>query len=213
MWTILSFQKNGSTLGYFGLGSAVSNLQRPIGGPHPGLYFQIQVTVKYSTAMCYRRLRQPRLIAKVWFPNQMGGELHRTLRVCSFTNFKFDERDIYMLWTLHATEATLGLMERGHWGVWYFATMDGKRFDSLCALLSHEQQRQWQARSFIMGRPLTDPILWGTDIAFDHTLSELWCFHDVKVYHFYIYYMMILDGHKPLDISCVSLQWSNRILP
>ena len=45
--------KNGSTLGYFGLGSAVSNLQTPIGGHHPVLYFQIQVTEKYSTAMCY----------------------------------------------------------------------------------------------------------------------------------------------------------------
>ena len=53
MWTILSFPKNGSTLGYFGLGSAVSNLQTPIGGHHPVLYFQIQVTEKYSTAMCY----------------------------------------------------------------------------------------------------------------------------------------------------------------
>ena len=122
-----------------------------------------------------------------------------TLRVCSFTNFKFDERDIYLLWTLHATEATLGLMERGHWGVWYFATMAGKRFDSLCALLSHEQQRQWQTRSFIMGRPLTDPILWGTDIAFDHTLSELWCFHDIKVYR--LLYLLYDDIRWPQTVG------------
>ena len=53
MWTILSFQKNGSTLGYFGLGSALSYLQTPVGGPNPVLYFQIQVTEKYSSAMCY----------------------------------------------------------------------------------------------------------------------------------------------------------------
>ena len=53
MRTILSFQKNGSTLGYFGLGSAVSNLQTPIGGHHPVQYFQIQETEKYSTVMRY----------------------------------------------------------------------------------------------------------------------------------------------------------------
>ena len=45
-------KKNGSTLVYFGLGSAVSDLQTPIGRHHPVLYFQIQVTEKYSTAMC-----------------------------------------------------------------------------------------------------------------------------------------------------------------
>ena len=40
-------------MGYFGLGSAVSNLQTPIGGHHPVLYFQIQETEKYSTVMRY----------------------------------------------------------------------------------------------------------------------------------------------------------------
>ena len=45
-------KKNGSTLVYFGLGSVVSNLQAPIEGSHPVLYFQIHATEKYSTAIC-----------------------------------------------------------------------------------------------------------------------------------------------------------------
>ena len=45
-------KKNRSNLVYLGLWSLISNLQPPIGGHHPVLYFTTQITKKYSTAMC-----------------------------------------------------------------------------------------------------------------------------------------------------------------
>ena len=45
-------QKTRSNLVYYGLRSLISDLQTPIGGHHPVLYFTTQITEKYSTAMC-----------------------------------------------------------------------------------------------------------------------------------------------------------------
>ena len=50
----LFFCKNKpSKLVKFGLGRSISDLHPPIGGHHPVLYFDTQMTKKYSTAMCY----------------------------------------------------------------------------------------------------------------------------------------------------------------
>ena len=47
-------QKTRSNLVNSGLRSLISDLQTPIGGHHPVLYFTTQITEKYSTAMCYQ---------------------------------------------------------------------------------------------------------------------------------------------------------------
>ena len=49
-------QKNGSKMVKFGLYGPTSDLQRPIGGPHPMLYFSSQITKKYSIVLCYKSL-------------------------------------------------------------------------------------------------------------------------------------------------------------
>ena len=46
-------QKTGSSLVCFGLSRFFSNLHPHIGGHYPVLYFNTQITKKYSTAMCY----------------------------------------------------------------------------------------------------------------------------------------------------------------
>ena len=46
-------QKTRPVLVYCGLGSLISNLQTPIEGRQPLLYFITQISEKYSTAMCY----------------------------------------------------------------------------------------------------------------------------------------------------------------
>ena len=61
-------QKTRSNLVNSGLGSLISDLQTPIGGHHPVLYFTTQITEKYSTAMCqcqtsYQRPTLPQLFS------------------------------------------------------------------------------------------------------------------------------------------------------
>ena len=45
-------QKTRSKMVKFGLYGPTSDLQRPIGGPHPMLYFSSQITKKYSIVLC-----------------------------------------------------------------------------------------------------------------------------------------------------------------
>ena len=95
MWAILIFQKNGSTLVYFGLGCAVPNLQTPIRGHHhhPVLYLQIQVAEKYSTAMCYITVTKARFI-----------ELLRQLNL----NFQVNKRlSIAKMWNVRTQKLSL----------------------------------------------------------------------------------------------------------
>ena len=51
-------QKTRSKMVKFGLCNPISDLQTPIGGSHPVLYFTSQITEKYSTAMYYSKYQE-----------------------------------------------------------------------------------------------------------------------------------------------------------
>ena len=91
MWAILIFQKNGSTLVYFGLGCAVPNLQTPIRGHHhhPVLYLQIQVAEKYSTAMCYITVTKARFIELLRQLN-LNFQVNKRLSIAKMWNVRND---------------------------------------------------------------------------------------------------------------------------